>query len=46
MSWTDPRADRDPTDPIAQGEGDDPDEVDEEANLAEAREGEDDEPPL
>ena len=46
MSWTDPRADQDPADPIAQGDADDPGEVDEDENLAEAREGEDEEPPL
>lgn len=46
MSWTDPRADQDPVDPIAQGESDDPDEVDVDENVAEAREGEDEEPPL
>ena len=47
MSWSDPRADNDPVDPIAgDEEGDDPDEVDVEENVEEAREGDDDAPPL
>ena len=45
MSWTDPRPDRDAEEPISGG-GEDPEDVDFEENLEEAREGEDEEPRL
>ncbi len=41
-----PRKESELSDPLAQGDADDPDEVDVEENLREAREGEDEEPPL
>ncbi|HEX2110637.1 MAG TPA: hypothetical protein VHF67_03710 [Gaiellaceae bacterium] len=44
QEWTDPR-EREGWDPLAGGGGD-PEDVDVEENLEEAREGEDDAPPL
>ena len=46
MSWTDPRKDEERTDPIAGEDADNPDEVDVEENVEEAREGADDAPAL
>lgn len=45
QEWTDPRPQEGSSDPIAGG-GEDPEDVDTEENAREAREGEDDAPPL
>lgn len=46
QEWSDPRASEGGLDPMAEGGGDDPDDVDVEKNVREAREGEDDAPPF
>ncbi len=46
QEWSDPRSSEGGRDLMGEGGGDDPDDVDVEENLREAREGEDDAPPL
>ena len=46
QEWSDPRSQEGSSDPIGGDGADEPEDVDVEKNLREAREGEDDAPPL
>ena len=46
QEWSDPRSQKGSRDPLGGDAADDPDDVDVEKNLEEAREGADDAPPL